>query len=136
QGADGRRGGQGRCGQFADPVALRRALGEQGGEGGPVGGFEAVGGRRQAHGDIVAAPGAGRSAGAAGGGRRPPAAALPRFPECVPPPARSSVITRGNRGPTAFLSSHRVYTGSETPAVRRGRFPLRNRGTRRPPVVY
>ena len=42
QGADGGGGGQGRGGQLADPVAVGRALGEEGGAGGLIGGGQSV----------------------------------------------------------------------------------------------
>ena len=41
EGADGGGGGQGGGGKFADPVAVGSAFGEEGGEGGLVGAFEA-----------------------------------------------------------------------------------------------
>ena len=41
QGANSSRGGQGRRGQFPDPVAFGRSLGEQRGKGGLKGGLKA-----------------------------------------------------------------------------------------------
>ena len=49
QGADGRRRGQGRSGQFADPVAFRSSLGQKSLQSEAIRGFEAFGDQQRSH---------------------------------------------------------------------------------------